>query len=301
MTAQMFSTREVPWMKLGKLADSAVTAREAAAMSGLDFIVEKRKAGYINQNGNWKVTPGVFAIVRNDTDESFGYVGKDYEMLQYGDAFNFMDTIEPNYVAAGPLQGGKQGFMVTKPDLTINPGGDPIELFLMLRTSHDRSRAVEISVMPLRGLCMNMLTLRSMTKNAEHRWAIRHNGTMRSKMHEAQGALLKLRAYGDELDREIEQLLAITPSVTHAKDIVERHIVGGGEKRDEVVTTILDLWQNDDTTVGFNGTGWGLVNACSEYYDWLRPRYQAEARFRNALDGVTHRVINQIASTLLHT
>ena len=57
--------------------------------------------------------------------------------------------------------------MVVKVPMAINvlSGDDPHDLYGVLRTSHDLSRATEVMVMPLRGRCMNQLTLHSFSRD----------------------------------------------------------------------------------------------------------------------------------------
>ena len=196
MTDTMFSSRVVPWMKLGALTEGVKTAAEAAELGGLNFEVEQRPLEWVGEDGARHEIPGRRALVRKDTDEWLSIMSTDYPVLQFGEAFDFMDGVNPNFVAAGALKGGRQGFMVVEgPKLNVMDGDDPHELFTVLRTSHDGSRAIEVAVMPLRGRCMNQLTLAGMTVGAQHRWAIRHTSSMKQKLADAQVSLQKLDRY----------------------------------------------------------------------------------------------------------
>lgn len=294
----LFSTRTAPWMKLGKLIDEPVTAAEAAKLAGLDFEVAKRSAGYMDQDGIWQPVRDQFVNVRLDTGAPLGFVGKEYTLLQSSAAFSFMDGVGP-YIAAGELKGGRQAFMVCKPDMTIAPGGDEIELFVTLRTSHDRTRAVEIQLTSLRGMCMNQLYMRSFTKNARHRWAISHNRSMEAKMHQAGLVLAQLGAYAQAFEEAAEKLMLIKLSPDAARRIAEQVITHGGRANEANVNQVMSNWRDNTTTVGFNGTGWAMVNAVSEHMDWQRRAGTPESRFRSALNGQTHRAINLAADLVL--
>jgi phage/plasmid-like protein (TIGR03299 family) len=301
--ATEFSTREVPWMKIGKLEKKAKTAAQAAKMVGLDFTVSKRPAGFMDADGKTIWTENRVAVVRDDTEELFEYVGKDYEALQFGEAFDFMDAISPRFVAAGQLRGGRQGFMVVEPEVKIAPLGDEHELFIVLRTSHDRSRALEVSIMSLRGKCMNQLTLSTFSKGAKQRWSIPHTTTMRDKMKEAQFTMAQLDKYTAAFNRLAEKLMLVHPTEKRARAILEDAVPHylGGKGRPKVLDTIVDLWHNDEDRVGYNDTGWGLVNAASEFLEWHRQGRpdNTEARFMTALNGGTHKTLDRIARETL--
>lgn len=310
--AQSFSTREVPWMKLGKLVDQPKTALEAAKLSGLDFTVSLCDAGYvqgeIGSNPVWKPIPSRKAIIADDNGDFMGFASaRMYQTLQYAEAFDFMDTLGAPYVAAGGLRKRRQGFMVVKPDIDLDvfDGEDSHELYAVLRTSHDCSRGIEVSVMPLRGRCMNQLTLQSFAKGVDYRWSIKHTTTMQAKLKEAQDSLKKIGIYAQNFKKLTNRLLEIEPTPKTARKLLEITIPQPSGKTDRVteqwqerITAIMTSW-TESPTVAYAGTGWGLVNAVSEFYEWSRDGGTAESRFLNALEGETHKKINKITGLLL--
>jgi phage/plasmid-like protein (TIGR03299 family) len=294
MTDTQFSTREVPWMKLGKLEEEPKDMAEAIQLGGMNFDVLKQPAGYRNEHGVWTDAPNRVAVVHGKTGEVFDYVSHDYEVLQFSEAFDFMDAISPKYVAAGVLRGGRQGFIVVENERVLRPAGDEHKLYTVLRTSHDRSRAVEVSVMPLRGMCMNQLTLAGFAKNAQQRWAIPHTRSMHEKMHQAQDTLTRVDEYADAFEKIVERLTVTTPSEEQARRLLEASIKTGGKGRDEIFDAILHNWHDNTETVGYNDTAWALVNATSEYLDWQKPKGTAQSRFLNALQGSTRQTLSTL-------
>lgn len=297
MTSTMFSAREVPWMKLGRLETGAKTASEAARLGGLDFTVEQRPLQWVDTNGTTHTIDDRRALVRTDTNQQLSIMSADYPVLQFSEAFDFMDGVNPEFVAAGALKGGKQGFMVVKgPEMNVLSGDDPHELFTILRTSHDGSRAVEVSVMPLRNMCMNMLALSSMTVGARQRWAIRHTSSMPHKLADAHESLQRLDAYAQHFERTAATLAALHVTDSGAEKILTTALPDR-PRRDEQITTIIDKWHNAET-VGFDWTGWGLLNAVSEYFDWGRVNGTPESRLIGAMQGSTSNVLNKVALLL---
>lgn len=299
-TTTQFSTREVPWMKLGKLAEHAPTSAEAAKMAKIDFDVKPVAISY-KFNGNSKSIARKKALIRTDTGEELGLVSaSSYKIVQYREAFDFMDTIDTRYVAAGSLKGGRQAFMVVKAPVDINvlDGDDPNELFAILRTSHDTTRSLEISMMSLRGRCMNQLPLQSFAKNAPYRWAIPHVGNVAAKLAEAKSSIEKMTNYAARFEQLAAQLADIKVNEEISRTIIKKVIPAHIKKVDEVVTEIETL-RTTAPTVGYVGTGWGLVNAVSEYYDWSRVGGTAESRFLGALEGQTIKTVNKTVAHLL--
>jgi phage/plasmid-like protein (TIGR03299 family) len=322
-----FTDRKVPWMKLGEITDGAVTAAEAAKKGGLDFDVslhdvyftcEKTIVDMTNDADGTDVGTKVVdnvspdclrkmsnrrIVVRDDTLQPLGIVSAGYPVLQYREAFDFMDTVaDAKYVAAGSLKDGRQGFMVVRaPDsmqVNVLDGGDPHEMFMVLRTSHDLTRAIEVTAMPLRGKCMNQMTLASFSTNVPHRWSVRHTSTMQAKLTEAQASIKKMGAYAERFNELAKRLSTLKVNDEKAKYILGNVIRKDAAKRDEVIDTVIEKWHNAPT-VGWSGTGWGLVNAVSEYYDWGRSGGSPASRFLGALEGQTHKAINKTAVLLL--
>lgn len=302
MTDTLVSTREVPWMKLGKLAEKPMTAAEAAELGGLNFTVSKRSLFYETDAGESKAIVPIkerVAVVRDGAEQWLGIMSREYPLLQYREAFDFMDTVGPTYVACGALKGGKQGFMVVQAPDTINvlSGDDPHDMYVVLRTSHDGSRAIEVAVMPLRARCMNQLTLQSFTKGVPHRWAIKHTSSMAAKLQDAQESLKQVGAYAKALEKTAQRLAEMQITDEIAEQTLQA-VLPDRPRRAEQIQEIIETWHTAET-VGFDWTGWGLVNATSEYFDWRRKGGSPESRFVAALQGQTFNAINRTAGRLL--
>jgi phage/plasmid-like protein (TIGR03299 family) len=306
----MVSTRQVPWMTLGKLTEQPMTAAEAAKQGGLDFDVVKCDLFYASELVDTttgekqqvvRPIPHRRAIVRTDTGVCLGIMAKNYPPLQYREAFDFMDQVNPKFVAAGALRSGRQGFMVVETDLLDNVlgGEDPHKLYAVLRTSHDGTRAVEVTAMSLRGKCMNQLTMQTFTRGARYRWSIKHTSTMAAKLKEATQTLSRLGAYADAYRVNVDRLVHTQLHEMDARHMLKKAFPDKPKTQDQI-DMIINSWLTAPT-VGYAGTGWGLVNAVSEYMDWQRTGGNAESRFIGALQGVTHNAINRVARQMLVT
>lgn len=301
---QAFSAREVPWMKMGKLVDEPVTAAEAAKLGGIDFTVTEYPLSFMvkkdGQPPRYHQIKERKVIVRDDTNDWLGITSKAYPVVQYGEAFDFMDSVSPHFVAAGGLRKGRQAFMVVRaPEefAEISPLGDPHDMFATLRTSHDCSRAIEVQVMPLRGRCMNQLTLQSFRKDVPYRWVVTHTGDVKSKLTAAMVSVGNLKRYTEVFEANVKRLGEIKVTDEVARGVLTK-VLPDRPQREQVIERILVGFKTSPA-VGYGETGWGLVNAVSEYFDWQRTGGTSESRFLAALEGQTHKAINKTAGMLL--
>lgn len=306
-----FSKRDLPWMKLGTVVDEAQSLEDAIVLAGLDFEVDLRKDGYQNSKGNWVTDPSKRKIVRVDTDKPLGTVSSTYELLQYREAFDFLADVNVNFVAAGSLKFGKQAFMVVQVpglDKLEVAGGDHHDMYVVVRTSHDGSRALEVNQMALRGVCMNALTLSSFGKSgyggsAKQRWSIRHTQNMRAKMEQVAALLNGTQAYAENFAETANRLAAIDLELKDAEKVILKLVEaqhGYVKDQESYVTGIMNTYQFSSRN-GYVGNGWGLVNAVSEHYEHVRggDRRTPEARWTQAFDGLTHKAVDRTAQLLL--
>jgi len=317
MTATLEApTRLVPWLGVGTDVSRAATAQEAARLSGLDFDVSLRRMAYWD-SGDWKEDPDRVRIVRDDTGARFGIASPGYEPVQYDEAFGFVDAMTPHFVAAGPLRGGRQGFMVVQTsddalrhlDLEVRGQGDRHGTFVVMRTSHDLSRGIELTALMLRYSCTNQITGSAFAKNAPWRWSIRHVRGAREQLEQAQRVLTNVGAFRDAFAETARQLAAIELTIDEAREILTQ-VLGTPRSRPKTAGTverILGAWQSSPT-VGFFPTGWGLVNALGEDIDWNRHLTASgkerggarhEARFLGALQGANLKYTGRTAHLLL--
>ena len=307
MTSSMFSTRDVPWSKVGTVLDvPGITAAEAMTLAGLDFDIVKRPAAYWDDSTESYVpVAGRVALVRDDNDQFMNYATENYEPIQYRGAFDFMDEINPRYVAAGALKDGRQGFIVAElpelSDFSLHLRGqeDPHKLYVLLRTSQDLTHGIEIMLTTLRGKCMNQLTLPSLKKGSEQMWSIRHTRNVRDRLEQAQGVILQADEYVKTFEEMTAQLADIDVDFSEAQKLLT-YVLPDKPQRDTQIDAIVNAFRHSKT-VGFPGTGWGLVNAVDEYFEWLRPerRRTDESRFTTGLDGTAHKLTARTASLLL--
>jgi phage/plasmid-like protein (TIGR03299 family) len=309
----------VPWAKVGTVIDDEhVTAEEAARIAGIDFDVELYNLGFTKTpelNGDtdgddvddrsWTAIPSRRAIVRQDTMEWLSICSTEYQVVQFREAFAFINEISPKIVAAGPLSGGRQAFMVVQApehlhgNFEVMGEADPHDMYVVLRTSHDLSKSIEVAIMSLRGRCMNQLTLPTLMRDVPQRWTVRHVGDPLANLEEAKKVLTRLPRYTEVIANRATQLATVELTADEFRPIMKRVIRKSMARVDDMVNDIIAM--HDQPTVGFQGTGWGWVNTVSEYFQWGRPnaRRTDQSVFTDSLDGDGANYTNKVMTALL--
>lgn len=298
-----FSVRDLPWMKIGTTIDKPLPVAQALKKAKLDWKVELQPVQF-EHHGELTTFSGRSVIVRSDTGQPFGVASDGYTIIQNTEAFEFIDGISPHIVAAGSLKKGRQAFVVCKA-----PGhesidildGDTHDMYVVLRTSHDLSKAVEVFLMPLRGMCMNQLPLKTLGRHAKQSWSVRHVTTAKARLAEAQGVLAGLDSYRADFEDTAKRLAAIDLEIAETEELL-RLVLPDRPKRPDQIQAITDLFDHGPR-VGeqFHRTGWGLVNAVGEYFEHARPSRSdsIESRFTNGLSGSINKYINRTAQLLV--
>lgn len=301
-----FTTRQAPWTRVGTVIDDPdVNAAEAARLGGLDFDVELRRSAFEGDDADtWLNVGSRRAVIRRDTGHFFSFVSPTYRPVQYRDAFAFMDGINPRYVAAGAFSGGRQAFMVVQlPGFeSFDPlpdRSDPHDFYVVLRTSHDLSKAIEVAALPLRGRCMNQLPLPSFARDAPQRWSVRHVGDPLKRLQVARDTLGRATRYAEVFQGMVRQLASVRIDVEDARRVLRR-VLPDKPKRPEQLAAV-ERALTSSAEVGYPGTGWGLVNAVSEYFEHGRDSGSRtpQARFTGGLAGDTRKYVSRTAQLLL--
>lgn len=189
--------KEPAWHKLGKIVQEAMTIEEAIKGANLDFNVGKVPC-YANTtiydstglllNNRMIEVPNTFATYRKDNGDILGTVGSNYEIIQNTEAFAFFNTFlsesDACFQTAGCLGNGETVFLTAKLPANIKvSNNDYVDQYLLLSTSHDGSKSIQIMFTPIRVVCNNTLSA-ALNSNAA-RINIRHTKSAKAKIDEA--------------------------------------------------------------------------------------------------------------------
>ena len=302
----MFSARQLPWhfgetKERTRITDDVLTASDAITAAGLDWEVALRNMHVELDGGKTLRVPDRYAVVRDRDSRILGTVGTRYVPFQNREAFSFADNLvdsgDAKYETAGSLRDGKVVFLTMKvPVEMLVAGEDKHDLYIVLRTSHDGSKAISVYLTAIRVVCMNTLSLSSDT--AKQKWSMPHVSTLEGKLSEARETLKLTFKYADDFVVMGNQLVEtkITDDMLHR--VLDDVMPAWRKKSDEVTESIMALYKNSPTN-GYTGTAWGALNAITEYFDHGRDLRSSDSAMLNALDGENAVVRNKAAKILL--
>lgn len=201
------------WHGLGAVVPGGITdIDEVLKLARTDWEVSKRPALYRWDDGTRAATDR-YVTVRTDTGDALGTVGGRYEVFQNRRVFEFLQDLVQRHDAvwesAGALRGGRKVFVTMRipHSIVIDRGGldDEIVLYLAVVNSHDGTSQAESVVTPWRIVCGN--TERFATRDAVHRWGIRHTKGGLSNLEEARRTLGLTLDYAKTFEAEENKLV----------------------------------------------------------------------------------------------
>ena len=312
-----FSVKERAWHGLGKIVEQYPTSAEAIKFAGLDYRVEKRPLfTYDNENHTGDPdndiiipeieVPDYFATIRTDTEQVLGVVGKDYQVVQNVNAFEFFDAIVGGgegmlYETAGALGKGERIFITAKLPGYIRVGKDDfIEQYLFLTTSHDGFGSITAAFTPIRIVCNN--TLNAAMANHSGAIKIRHTASANDRLKQAHTLMGISSNLGAELqglfnqwaqvritDKEVKKLIQV--AMAPNKEVLKNLETGKDDELSTTYTNIVDKvfeyaitspTQQMETTAG---TVFGAYNAVTGYFQNVRNYKDDEAKFKSIIEG----------------
>jgi phage/plasmid-like protein (TIGR03299 family) len=312
-----FSVKEKAWHNLGQIIADYPTSAEAIIHAGLNYTVEKRPLFTYdteNHTGDPETdilipeieVPDFYATIRNDTEQVLGVVGKDYEVVQNVNAFEFFDSIVGGkdgilYETAGALGKGERIFITAKlPDYIRVGKDDLIEQYLFLTTSHDGYGSITAAFTPVRIVCAN--TLNAAMRNHSNGIKIRHTASANERLKQAHQLLGITNQLADELEEVFNHWSKIRITDNAVKHLIQIAMAPNKEvlqnlqngKQDELSTTYNNMvssvmeyaltspTQQEVTT---KGTLFGAYNAVTGYFQNVRNFKDDESKFKSIMYG----------------
>jgi phage/plasmid-like protein (TIGR03299 family) len=312
-----FSVKEKAWHNLGQIITDYPTSAEAIIHAGLNYTVEKRPLfTYDTENHTGDPdtdilipeieVPDFYATIRNDTEQVLGVVGKDYEVVQNVNAFEFFDSIVGGkdgilYETAGALGKGERIFITAKlPDYIRVGKDDLIEQYLFLTTSHDGYGSITAAFTPVRIVCAN--TLNAAMRNHSNGIKIRHTASANERLKQAYQLLGITNQLADELEEVFNHWSKIRITDNAVKHLIQIAMAPNKEvlqnlqngKQDELSTTYNNMvssvmeyaltspTQQEATT---KGTLFGAYNAVTGYFQNVRNFKDDESKFKSIMYG----------------
>ena len=305
----MMYVGETPWHGEGTyVGDDNVYSKEALVASGLEWGVHKAEC-YAQEDGGDIFIPDMRAVLR-DTDNAYmGMVGKDFNLLQNSEAFEFMDSLvdegKMKYHTAGSLRNGKRIFILGKIGQYEALPNDLVDKYILLYNSHDGTGALRCLPTTVRVVCANTVAL-ALSQGRGQGISVRHTKNMRSRMDEAQQIFGLAQEQLSEVE-DFHKALAQTQMSNTQWDEFSNILIPDPEegknntraKNNREKLQNLYLMGRGSEISGVRFTGWAAYNAVTEYVNYSRSSRGGQAnRFESALFGSGATLIQKAESTL---
>jgi phage/plasmid-like protein (TIGR03299 family) len=238
--AAMFSVRDTPWHRLGRVLHSPPSTMEALALAGADFQVDLRSVyADVSSVGNALEprTPSVAclgriqgrcATVRLDTMQALGIVSERYTPLQNSEAFAILDPLVSEgritLETGGVLRDGADVWLMARFALPPRTrayemmGEERIDPYFLLANNHSGDRSVLCALTPIRVVCANTLGLadRLARKSPSRMRQVRHLRNVESRVREAADSLFD--SVLAQLDHFVEQHRVLNAAILSDSD-----------------------------------------------------------------------------------
>lgn len=257
--------RTATWEAVGSNISAATSVEEALKISGLDYTVEK--VPVFLEDGT--PIPGAFCTKKEGTNDTFGVVGSQFEIIQNQEALSFVDNLVSEgltFVKAG--ENHKMLYLIGKlPSIEVL--GDEVTPYLIFQNSHNGSTTLKATIAPLRIVCQNQFNLTF--RKAVNKISLRHTKSIKGRLHTAQQVLLQNTEYLSEFQKQALGLAQEKVSKKQVDTLLDGIFEIKPEfnptqvrRREEKRDRFLSAYQADDNQ-NFLGTKWGLINAYTDF------------------------------------
>ena len=256
--------RTATWESIGTKLDNANDIHEVLVQSGLNYNVHKENL--VTESG--LIIPDSVATVK-DNGKVCGVVGRNYEICQNEDAFDFVNYIvgDVKFVKAGETHSGMVYIIGVLP--TVNILGDAFTPHLIFQNGHNGKYSVRTAIVPLRIVCQNQFNYAF--KEAQNTIVIKHNGLLEQKLVNAREVMKDTAEYMKTLNEKAELYagLKLTPEMLNL--VMKNFFPIKDDMSDRQKANVMNQRvqfenaYNAEDNRNFRGCAWGLMNAYSDY------------------------------------
>lgn len=298
-TARMaYADREIPWHRLGTPMKGLQTAQAMleAAQADYEVIITSVAAcdedgrPLLNPDGTVPVVSDSRATLRVNKDGSYtglATVGTRYTVQQNNECLDYALAIvgaskgDAVVDTCGVLHGGREFFAsIDLGALVIDPSGvnDRIERYVLVSNGHDGKTPISFANTSIRAVCKN--TVMMGLSNARRVFTARHTRNAEKAIEEKAAIVLDISSdWAREFSRMAERLLSLSvPASSRVLDEtldvafpLEKDATDRQKKnRDNVVSLVRGIYENNNNAKGYGYNGWSAYNAIGEYLDHYR-------------------------------
>lgn len=272
---------ETPWHGMGTKVPSTITDEEMVKAAGLDWEMAVSPMIFEYEGKRYAIRNEYMLHRKDRPEDQYGTVGRKYVPFQNREILHFfrefVATGDMTLETAGSLDGGRYIWAMAKlGSAFVLPGSDKVEGYVLLMNPHEYGRGLIVKMTQIRVVCQN--TMNAALAGAGDSLKIWHTaefndvrqaeakirlGLAKEKFEQAEETALKLSF----LPLTEEQAIGVTArTFKHEEDADKPR-----EEQSRVVKRVLDLYDGEGMGASLKsaaGTGWGLLNAVTQYIDW---------------------------------
>lgn len=260
------------------------------ACHSLDEILEVSKINYEVKAeplylADGTVINGKFANRRTDNGDILGIVGKNYNIVQNKEGFNFIDDLMAqgaHFETAGCDNTGTKSFIVASTE-DVKIMDDTFTPYIVFTNSFDGTGTVKAMFTPIRMVCANQIALA--TREATQKFSIRHCNAVKDKLEIAKDTLRQNQKYIEAMKRNCEKLATTKFNQGQFLQLVDELIpvsntmtpaiaLRADEKRNQLM-----LAYNENDVQNYKGTAYQAILAVSDYESHVEPVRSTDNKF----------------------
>lgn len=304
--ANIFVDRTTTWHAIGKDVSECKDMEQVLRKSGLDYEVYKEPVGVQDDKDRFEIVPNRYVTMRNTDRHMYDVVSDKFEIIQNRQAFDFVNYMgdELQFEKAGETANGMVYIIGKLPEVNIL--GDKFEPHVLFRNGFTGKVKITAAICPLRIVCQNQFNFAF--KNTQNAITVRHVQNAESKLEEAREVLKMSADYMQEITKMAEQYVGIKLTEEQFEKVMEDMFPTDktGEmnayKRNRLETAraaFKKAYFADDNG-NFRGTGWGVINAYTDFITHREPTGNTETKDEGKFMTVTFGagLMNIILNTL---
>lgn len=299
--AEMAFVGETPWHGLGQNLVPGASIEDWRIAAGMNWEIMRAPVQFsvsswrdqgttesgiiVDPDAVLTTWPQQEVLYRSDTKAPLNVVSNYYNVVQPAQVLEFFRDLVAQHgfelETAGTLKGGKRFWALARTNLDAEVvDGDTVRTYLLLVSSCDSGLATTAMFTSVRVVCNNTLQM-SLTGNSAKRVSVRHNTEFNPNSVKLQLGLDADNVFGSFMTR-MRLFSNKSLSGSMAEELVETMFANLGRQGDirksKGFVKVLDLFNSTgkgSQIDGVAGTGWGLINAVTEYADFhVRARNQ---------------------------
>ena len=306
MADRIFVDRTTTWHAIGKDVSECKDMEQVLRKSGLDYEVYKEPVGVQDDRDRFEIVPNRFVTMRDSDRHMYDVVSDKFEIIQNRQAFDFVNYMgeDLQFEKAGETASGMVYVIGKLPEVDIL--GDKFVPHVLFRNGFTGKIKITAAICPLRLVCQNQFNFAF--RNTQNAITVRHVQNAESKLEEAREVLKMSADYMQELNAMAQQYVGVKLSEEQFEKVMEDMFPTDktGEmnaykrNRLEVARAAFKRAYFADDNGNFRGTGWGVINAYTDFITHKEPTGNTETKEEGKFMTVTFNpgMMNAILQTL---